>query len=102
MARLGREGKHPASATHAKKPQKTKHTPPKKGEELFKSCASGQKGAGVGAGRQSSQPSTLEHFPSSNPGSRFQFDGLIAEPSWVKSWAGLAQGTFRAKADIAA
>lgn len=44
----------------------------------------------------------LEYFPSSNAGSRFRLDGLTAEPSWANSKAGLAQGTFRAQADLAA
>jgi len=50
----------------------------------------------------SSQPSAPEYFPSANAGSRFRLGGLMAEPSWAKSWAGLAQGTSEAKADIPA
>lgn len=94
-ARLGREGKHPASARHAKI---------KRRGDVQIPCFEAESDwcGGRKAKHQAASPSALEYFPSSNPGSRFQLDGLTAEPSRAKSWAGLAQGMFRAKADITA
>lgn len=53
-------------------------------------------------GKEAKHKSAQEYFPCSNADGRFQLGGLRAEPNWAKSWAGLAQGTFPAKADIAA